>query len=370
MKQIIFNLKNAWAGIASKKLLSAIVVAAMAVGLIFPTAVLMQINFYRENYANPFYSDIEHTAVAEVNITCYEEEVVEMILKSLGGNIKKTGFFVSYSTTWEYDGTSRIETVAGCNRNYFDVSRTELLNGRLLTDEEMETGAKVCLVRASAKSDMVGKKIKLAGTEFEVVGAIRDNKIYGKFLMPYNTIRSWTGDKMTQSKAYLLCDGEPDMNEINASIEESQTISKHSLLTAAEAQADLKQRVSANYKQKLIIGAVITIFSVISFILIIMGRIFNEQYVLGVKTAMGATKGQLFWDLIVQNFILIQLSAIIAMAFAYFSETGASEATASFGGMVIAAVEILCVIITLIITTAAFIPILKKPVTEMFRSSK
>lgn len=370
MKRFIFNLKNAWAGIASKKLLSAIVVAAMAVGLIFPTAVLTQINFYIENYKTPFYSDIEHTAVVDFSTACYEEEVMEMIFKSWGSKVDKAGFFASYSTTWEYNGISKIATAAGCNKAYFDVSRTELLNGRMLTDDEMQNGANVCLVRASSKSDMVGKKIKLAGTEFEIVGAIRDNKIYGDFLMPYNTILNWTGEKSTQFKAYLLNNGEFDISEINASVTNSKTADKREVLTAVAAQTDLENRVSEIYKQKLIVGAIITIFSIISFILIIMGRIFNEQYVLGVKTAMGATKGQLFWDLVMQNFILIQIAAIIAMACSYYANKSASSAEGSFGGFVVAVVEILCVVITLIITSAAFIPFVKKPVTEMFRNAK
>lgn len=376
MKQIIFILKSAWLSVASKKLLSGIVIASVALGMLFPISVLSQINYRVKNFSNPFYNDIEHTAVLDCFIETHDTETMKTMLTPPDSNIKNIGFFAAYSTTMVFEGESWISFVAAYEPEYMKIGRTELLSGRFLTDEELSEGAKVCLC---AESDRVGKKerlgdfITIGGTDFEIVGIIRDRKLYGGTMIPYNSLLKMTNAKDLQYKVYLQSDGELDMDAIKVFVRKNdefiKTIDSMSVRSAVECQEDLVNRVTVIFKRNMLVGSIITLFSIISFTLIIIGKVINEQYVMGVKTAMGATKGQLFIDLILQNFILIQIAAIIAMALSQVVISLLPGLNGLFGSAVIAATEALVAVLTLLITTTAFIPFIRKPVAEMFRSS-
>lgn len=373
MKQFVFVLKNAWHGIFSKKLLSGIVIAAMAVGLIFPAIILSQINFYYQNYGVPYYNDMEHTAVAEFYGPLMDESGMKLRMASWGSNVKNAGFFATYSTTFEYNGSSYLSNVSGYSKEYMEIGKTVLVDGRFLTQEEFDSGAKVCLSMESRRVDgkpiKVGDTITIAGTDFKIVGIIRDNKSYGSAFISYHALYDWLKDANVQYKAYLQTQGEPDMDGINHSLLTSKDIEKIDLHTAAEAQEDLLSKVGDMYKQKLLLGAVMLLFSMISFALIIAGKTLNEQYVLGVKTAMGATKGQLFWDLALQNFILIEIASILAMLFSSILSQLIPGLDGLFGGPVVIAIEALCVVITFFITAAAFIPVCKGSVCDLLKNS-
>lgn len=377
MKQLIFILKSAWLSVSSKKLLSGIVIASVALGMLFPISVLSQVNYRIKNYSNPFYNDIEHTAVLDCYFEVHDAETMKAMLTPPDSNIKNVGFFAAYNTTMVFEGESWISYVAAYEPEYMNIGRTELLSGRFLTEEELSEGAKVCL---RAESDRVGKKeqlgdfITIGGTDFEIVGIIRDRKLYGGTMIPYNSLLKMTNAKDLQYKVYLQSDGELDMDAIKVFVRKNddmiKVIDSMSVRSAVECQEDLVSRVTVIYKRQMLIGSIITLFSIISFALIIIGKVINEQYIMGVKTAMGATKGQLFIDLVLQNFILIQTAAIIAMALSQVVISLLPGLKGLFGGMVVAAAEALVIVLTLFITATAFIPFIRKPVTEMFRSSK
>lgn len=373
MKQFIFVLKNAWHGVFSKKLLSGIVISAMAMGLIFPVTIFSQINFYYQNFGVPYYNDIEHTAVAEFMCPVMDETSIEMHVKSWGSNVKNVGFFATYSTTFEYEGSTYISNVSGYNEEYMEIGKSILLDGRFLTREELDSGAKVCLSRednrVGGKPIRVGNKITVAGTKFEIVGIIRDNKAYGSVFIAYNALRDLLNDSSPQYKAYLQTDGEPDIDEISRSILTSEGVDKLDCRTAISAQEELISRVEEMFNKKLLLGAVVALFSMLSFTLIIAGKTLNEQYVLGVKTAVGATKGKLFWDLALQNFILLELASCLAMPASAFLSSSTPAFEGLFGPPVIMATEILCIVMTFLITAAAFIPFFKSSVCDLLKNS-
>lgn len=371
MKQFTFALKNAWLGIASKKLLSGIIIASIAVGLVFPITVLSQMNHYDKFYRQSMYNDIGHTFFLDFFCESLEEPELTELLSVPDCNIKSVGFIATYSTTLVYNGESRISNIAGYNAEYLNVGKTKLLSGRYLTDEELQSGARVCL---SKESERVGEKIRvgdtlnIGGADFEVVGIVRDPQLYGGVMIPYNALLKLTDSKKFQYMAYLMTDGEMKTDDIKTYFRLSEDIDELQMLTAEEFQADYFRRGDAIYKKQMIIGVVIALFSVISFALIIVGKVFNEQYIVGVKTAMGATKGQLFRDLVLQNFILIEIASVIAMILSSVMMSFVPGMDGIFDGTVVLAVELLDVVLTLLITAMAFIPVLRKPVTEIFRN--
>lgn len=64
----------------------------------------------------------------------------------------------------------------------------------------------------------VGTTIKIGGEDFEIVGAVRDIKIYGRAIIPYKAMLPFIEDDYTQYKAYLLCQDEPPMSTIDTAV--------------------------------------------------------------------------------------------------------------------------------------------------------
>lgn len=371
MKKITFILKNAVLGLAHKKLLNILVVLSVAVGFLFLVYSLSYRNYVVKNYGTPPFKDVEHTVVADFSIKAKEEDEMEKKMLCWNENIKKAGFFAYYSTMTEYKGESFVGGVTGCNSDFLEVSNTILVSGRFPTEEEMESGAKVCLTTStSGHAYKIGSTVNIGGTDFEIIGVFRDIRLYGGVLMPYKALYPVIENKRVQHKAYLLTEGELDVavinSKVNAAAENVQFV-----LSGADSEVPMMERfkelMSENFKK----SSVVLFFSIIGFTLIIAGRVLNEQYVLGVKTAVGATRFQMFLDLLFQNFLLIQIGAAITLLiYKGLYMVNDSDSFGLFDETVVAQIELICVAMAMFATCTAMIPILRQPVTELFRGSQ
>lgn len=85
---------------------------------------------------------------------------------------------VSGSVTTSWNGNSYSASVDGVNKSYFDMSDTELIDGRFFTEEENNNLAKVAVLGYSAKDELfgennaIGQKIKIKNNIFEVIGVL------------------------------------------------------------------------------------------------------------------------------------------------------------------------------------------------------
>lgn len=371
MKKIAFIIKNAFLGLAHKKLLNILVILSVTIGFLFPVYSISYMNYVEKNYGTPPFKDIEHTVVADIYMKAEEESVMEENMLAWSEQIQKAGFFVTYETIEEYEGESFVGRAAGCNYDFLETRNTNLVDGRLPTKEEMETGAKVCLARSnSGKNYKIGTTVNVGGTDFEIIGIFRDIRFMSDMLMSYEAIYPMVENKSLQSVVTLLTDGEPKMGKMGAKITSSVDAVQY-IKSAADSEVPMMERVEEIMTEDLRKSSVILVFSLISFTLIIAGRMLNEQYVLGVKTAVGATRFQLFSDLLFQNFLLIQIGAAITM-FAYqcMVMINDSETFGLFDGTVVGSIEMICVLMSLFATCVAFIPIVRCPVMELFRNSQ
>lgn len=371
MQRLVFTIKNVILGLAHKKLLNALVILSVAVGFLFPVYSISFMNYVEKNYGTPPFKDIEHTVVADVFMEAEEESIMEEKMLQWNEQITKAGFFVTYETVTEYKGDSFVGYATGCTSDFLGMRNTILVDGRFPTEEEMETGAKVCLVKSSSgRNYKIGSMINVGGTEFEIIGSFRDIRLFAGVLMPYKSLYPMVEKKTLQSVAYLQTEGEPDVSKIKSDIRSAVERVQY-VESAADSEVPMMKQyeeyITKDFKQ----SSVILLFSIISFTLIIAGRMLNEQYVLGVKTAVGATRVQLFFDLLLQNYLLIQIGAAITLlAYQCLFMINDSEEFGLFDGTVVGIVEIACVAMTLFATCIAFIPILRQPVNALFRSSQ
>lgn len=371
MQRVIFTIKNAFLGLTHKKLLNVLVILSVAVGFLFPVYSISNMNYIQKNYGTPPYKDVEHTVIADFFIKAEEESSMNEKMLKWSEQIKKVGFFASYNAVMEYKDESYVGYVSGCNSSFLEVSNTILASGRFPTKEEMENGANVCLVTStSGHGYKIGSIVNIGGTDFKIIGIFRDIHIYGGVLMPYNALYTFVKGKSVQHKAYLQTEEEPKVSEISSEVRNSAEQTQFvSLAVDDEAvlHKSFKEYMSEAFKK----SSIVLLFSIIGFTLIMVGRMISEQYILGVKTAVGATRVQLFLDSLFQNYLLIQIGAAIALLiYKCLFVINDSDSFGLFDGTVIAETEIVCIVMTLFVTGVGFVPILRCPVSELFRKSR
>lgn len=371
MRKLAFIIKNAFLGLAHKKLLNSLVILSVAIGFLFPIFSISFMNYINKNYGTPPFKDAEHTVAADFFMKAEEESSMEEQMLAWNDGITKAGFFANYETIHTYKGDTFVGRVAGCNSDFLETKDTILVEGRFPTEEEMENGAKVCLAGSnSGHNYKVGTTVTIGGTDFEIIGVFRDARFMANMMLPYKALYPMVEKKQLQTVAYLITDGKPQLGKISGKISSSLDMVQY-VTSAVESEIPMMERFEEMITDNLKKSSVIILFSLISFTLIITGRILNEQYVLGVKSAVGATRFQLFLDLMFQNFLLIQIGAAITMAaYQVLVMINDSDIFGLFDGTVIGIVEIVCAVMALIATAVAFIPILRCPVTKLFRNSQ
>lgn len=354
-----------------KKLLNVFVILSVAVGFLFPVYSISYMNYVEKNYGTPPFQDLEHTVVADFFRKPEKENVTEETMLKWSNQINKAGFFARYETIAEYNGASFVYNVSGCNSDFLEISNTTLVSGRFPTKAEMETGARVCLATStSGHGYKIGTTVTIGGTDFEIIGIFRDIRLYSGLLIPYQALYPMLDEKPIQHKAYLLTNVEPDIGMMENRVR-STTSQMLFVSSGADSEIPMLERYQELITKDFKNSFVILLFSLISFTLIIAGKMLNEQYLLGVKTAVGATKFQLFLDLLFRNFLLIQTGvAITLLAYQYLFLLNDSDSFGLFDGTVVAITEILCFLMTLFSTCVALLPILKRPVTELFQNSQ
>lgn len=107
--------------------------------------------------------------------------------------------FIEDVTIVEYDNyfdsvSGRGVTLYLIDENYDSHFNFPIIMGRYFTDEEIESGAKVCVIgeERQLKTGLVpGDTLEIGGTSLEIVGVMKYNANMGANLTPYNAF----GDK-------------------------------------------------------------------------------------------------------------------------------------------------------------------------------
>lgn len=315
MKVFAFTLRNAFARIAHQRLLSIIVVLTVALGMLFPLADFAMANDMLEMTKNSVYQDEQHTAVVDFSAPCTDEPSVTTNLRSLSPDIRRFGFSAIYQTTLTCKDLRIADTVGGFNKNYLDVGRYyQLVDGRLPSEEEYESGAKVCLIRQKTRLDNAGVKIgdtvSISATDFRVIGKI-NTVTYGSVLIPYRSLIPLAGNVKLQFNALLQTKDIPNTVAIGATLKRLPDASAVLVKSGSEVQKQFIDSSEPILKKDLLTGLAVLLFAAVSFVLIVVGKMLDDQYVTGVKMAVGATKRQIFADLFTQNAVLITAAIVI-----------------------------------------------------------
>jgi hypothetical protein len=230
-------------------------------------------------------------------------------MKGLSEDIDEFGYESLYFVNVDWNNQKRLSGIAGYTEGYLKLESFRLREGRLITEDELAEGKSVCMLSAKSDHDIkVGDTVSFMGSSYEVVGVITAPKNYGGILIPYKAMEAFIGKNNIQYKLIVHTRHEPEINVMSRRLSFAESII--SVGTAEENSEPYYASIWALIQERIGIGLIVLLFAVISIIMIIVGKTIDDQYVLGVKMAVGASGTRVFLESFLQNSILM----IIALA--------------------------------------------------------
>lgn len=315
MTRVCFFVKNAGLKLWYQKTAGFIIIISIAAGMIFPLAAFAMANDISQNIKASGYVDGERTMIAEFFSPFKDKEEIDNKFKSLTAQPQQFGYFARYEGVVTWNEQDMVCSVAGATLSYFDLENYTMVEGQIFSKEQEKTGANVCLLKKDGtlwkKGAKTGDNIIINGIEFKIIGEIRDPKIYGGVILPFNSLNNFleNNQNQIQYKALFLMENAEDYDKVSASLM-NEDINLLSAIPALEGQQVFVESAREVILKNIILGLFVLLFGIISFIFIIAGKVSEEQYSIGVKMSLGASKGMIYIELFLQNLILI-LSAVL-----------------------------------------------------------
>ena len=312
MNKLCFLLELSIKGLLQNKKINMIVILSLTFGMLMPILMLANLNVFWVNVKNLYPNISQNTYFCSVKSQHITAQRYEDIRKELGAVC--IGGLESYPVSIQAEDIVIEQGVGAVSADYFDFIRYDVLSGKSITMEEVQSAARVCMLEESFLEQneltvTVGDKISLEKESFEVVGIYRSMDLINTVLVPatvFDTINSSTRNTIGM------------FVQFETSLDEEVLLSKleksfDSALEVKPIEEYFGQMRNYCFEVSVVLFAVtipLTVFSLINRILVIFGKIARTRHVIGIKRALGASQSAIFWTSFLENGIL----AIIAFA--------------------------------------------------------
>lgn len=232
-----------------------------------------------------------------------------------------------------FGGKKIVPFMAGATPGITDVFKLVIDKGRSITNKDIDDKNYYVVLGLSAKinlgltDDDIGKKIKIAKDEFEIIGffAANNNQMFGfdlgnMIFMPVSVAQK-INNRETLDRLFITVNSKENIEQVNKDIE--------SLLKDRHGENDFSilQQKDALKLFDQILGILTSLLSAIASISLLVGGIgiMNIMLVsvtertkeIGIRKAIGATNFSILLQFLVEAILLTFIGAAIAIAGAY-----------------------------------------------------
>jgi putative ABC transport system permease protein len=225
-------------------------------------------------------------------------------------------------------------TVEAFTPEWFDVQGGDIIAGRNFTAVENETASHVMLVnekvidKLGLGEDVVGKEIRLAGKLFQVIGVFRpianvfDSGDRGKVIVPINTaqrrLNTWMDWMDITVKPRDGVNRDAIMDEVVATLR----ITRHRrpsqvndfFVSTPEKLMQLYDRiVGVFFLVMIVLSAIGLLVGGVGVVAIMMISVTERTREIGVRKALGATRGTILWQFLVEASTLTLVGAVAGL---------------------------------------------------------
>lgn len=306
MNKLFFLLELSYKGLLKNKKINMIVILSLSLGMLMPIILLANLNVFWINVKNLYPEISENTfwgSVKSQHITMQEYEEIQSRLEAVC-----MGGIEWYPASIQVENSVVEREVGAVSVDYLDFIRYDILSGRSITKEEIQSAAKVCMLEENFLENniltiAVGDKVSMEGESFEVVGIYRSMDLINTVLIPASVFDTINTSARNMINVFIQFKTSVDeataligMEEVFDSVWEIKPIEEY-----------FAQIRSYCFEVSFVLVAVtipLTVFSVINCILVIFGKIAQMRHVIGIKMALGAGRSTIFWTGFLENSIL------------------------------------------------------------------
>ena len=224
--------------------------------------------------------------------------------------------------------------VDGFTHGWIDVNGGDIIDGRDFTDEEGNASANVMLVNEKVVDklflgeDAVGKVVRFGGAQFTVVGVYRpianafDSNDKGKAIVPFTTAqrRLSVGVKWMDLTVKPRDGVNRDfaMDEVIATLRATRHLrpaeKNDFFLSTPEKIMELYNRiVGVFFLVMIVLSAIGLLVGGVGVVAIMMISVTERTREIGVRKALGATRGTILWQFLVEAATLTTIGAIAGL---------------------------------------------------------
>jgi putative ABC transport system permease protein len=240
-----------------------------------------------------------------------------------------------------YRGRDTRVTVSGITANYFDVRKMDIELGIGLTQEDVDTSARVAVLGSETAEELfsdgvypIGNRIRIQGIQYEVVGVLESKGSVGAFseddhvYLPLSTAQSRLYPRRTRTSeravdfVYVQAESENSMDEATQQIKDLLR-ERHDIAYQAEddfrvvSQTDILDAFNTiTSAMTLFLGAIAGISLVvggIGIMNIMLVSVTERTREIGVRKAVGALKRDILLQFLIESLTLSLIGGLLGI---------------------------------------------------------
>ncbi len=247
------------------------------------------------------------------------------------------------------DASNTDVTVTGTTVDYATVRNTEVKTGSWFTTEQDETGARVAVLGPTTaetlfgtKTDVIGKRVRISGQPFTVVGVTKSKGSSGftnadeAVYIPLQAIRrNLAGLSSGLSAIYVTAASQEAMTQVEADLT-NLLLSRHRISDTADADFQVQSSQDLADTVSTVTNLLTVLLGSIAGISLLVGGIGIMNMMLtsvterireiGLRKAVGATAGDVTLQFLTESIALTLLGGVIGIATGW----GVSSAISAF----------------------------------------
>lgn len=316
MNKLFFLLGLSLKGLQKNKKINMIVILSLALGMLMPIIMLANVNVFWVNVKNLYPKISQNTYFCSAKSLHITSQRYEEIQRELGAAYM--GGIEHCITSIQVGDIIAEQEVGAVSVDYLDFIQYDILSGRSITKEEMQSATRVCMLEESFLEQnklavAVGDKISLENESFEIVGIYRSMDLINTILIPANVLD--TVESSTRNMISMFIQFETPVNA--ESVFAGMETVLDSVLSARPIEEYFAQKRDYCFEVSFVLLVVtipLTIFSLINCILVIFAKIARTRHVIGIKRALGADRNEIFRASFFENGILAVIAFVLDLA--------------------------------------------------------
>jgi putative ABC transport system permease protein len=352
LKRLMDPLASAWTGIISHKLRSfltmlgivigvAAVIALMSIGKGTQASILSRIQGLGTNllFINPGSTSSSGVRSAMGSATTLTQEDGEAILESVANVVAVAPTSGSFSQL-VYGSSNTNARVTGITPSYQDISSLEIASGELITDYDVQSATKVCLLGATVATtlfgtdDAVGQAIRMGNNQVRVIGVLKSKGTTGfgstddAVFVPLTMLFQTSSRSLTTTGQHIVSSVNVQITDTRYATQITDDIKsllryRHRLATSADddfsitSQEDIIKTISDTTAQTtFLLGAIAAISLLVGGIgvmNIMLVSVIERTREIGIRKALGAEEGEIIMQFLIEAALLCVGGGIIGI---------------------------------------------------------